>query len=80
LPIRAAVVWLDQMQRQPDIVDGLSSLARRAVDEGCELNQFMEAAWDAYVAARPGLREHLEDLKVLAGIEEMRRRGLVPEA
>lgn len=45
-----------------------------------ELEAWMQAAWSAYVDARPGLREHLEDMQMMAQITAMRQRGRVGQA
>jgi hypothetical protein len=37
----------------------------------------MQAAWAACLESRPGLREHLADLELMARVTEMRNRGLV---
>jgi hypothetical protein len=62
------------------LADQLGEVARRAIDDGYDLDKFMQAAWSAYVESRPGLREHLEELRVIAGLDEMRKRGLVGTA
>jgi hypothetical protein len=69
------------MTHQPDIDrEQLGDVARKAIDDGYDLDSFMKAAWTAYVDSRPGLREELEEKRVIAGLVEMRKRGLVPTA
>lgn len=45
-----------------------------------DLDSFMRAAWMAFVEARPGLRERLEELRFLAELESLREQGRIPEA
>jgi hypothetical protein len=67
------------MRTGPD-PDTLARAAEAAVAEGIELDEFMSAAWNAYLDARPGVRAALEEAHVRAQLEALRRRGLVGEA
>jgi hypothetical protein len=62
----------------------LSSLLSRAgeiaASMGMELDTWMRAAWSAYVDAKPGLREHLEDMHLLAELEALRQSGKIGQA
>jgi len=40
-------------------------------------DSFVRGAWAAYLDARPGMREHLEDLQLKAQLEELRRDGRI---
>jgi hypothetical protein len=40
----------------------------------------MSSAWTAYLAARPGMREHLEDLALRNQLEEVRKSGRMAKA
>ena len=40
-------------------------------------DSFVRGAWAAYLDARPGMREHLEDLQLRAQLEELRRDGRI---
>ena len=40
----------------------------------------MSAAWNAYLDARPGLRQQLEDKQLKAQLRKLRKRGLVGQA
>ena len=50
------------------------------VEHGLDLDAFMHGAWSAYVEARPGMREHLEDLKLRARLDELRESGRIARA
>jgi hypothetical protein len=58
----------------------LSRAARMCADYGLDLDVFMKGAWAAYMDARPGLREHLEDVQLRGQLDEMRRAGRLGEA
>lgn len=51
-----------------------------AASMGLELDAWMRAAWSAYVDARPGLREHIEDMQLIAQISELRQNGRIGQA
>jgi hypothetical protein len=55
-------------------------LAQAADVADVDLDAFMHAAWAAYVDARPGLRERLEELRLTAQLEALRERGEMPQA
>jgi len=62
----------------------LSTLLERAAavaaSMGVDLDNWMKAAWSAYVDARPGLREHLEDMQLIAQLEALRKTGRIGQA
>jgi hypothetical protein len=53
----------------------LAHAAAAAARDGIELETFMDAAWSAFVDARPGLRDILDQLQVVAHLERMRQEG-----
>lgn len=57
----------------------LLALAASAAGDS-DLDAFMRAAWSAFVEARPGLRERLEELRFLSELESLREQGRIPEA
>ena len=63
-----------------DVVQLLRRAAQLAAERGVDTELFMQAAWMAYLEARPGLREELEDKELLTQIEMLRQRGLVAVA
>lgn len=48
----------------------------------CEVDAeaFLRSAWAAYFEAHPGLREHLEQLQLMADIEQLRKSGRIAQA
>ena len=66
--------WQTQLNQQ------LTAAAHVAIDEELDLNAFLRNAWVAYVEARPGMREHLEDVRIRAELEEMRGKGQIATA
>jgi hypothetical protein len=60
--------------------DMLTQAASLCADHGVDLEQFMKGAWSAYLEAKPGMREELEDMQLRAQLEALRKRGEMPEA
>ena len=60
--------------------DLLRKAAALAVANGVTLDAFADAAWQAILEAKPGLREELELRALAAQIGELRERGLVGSA
>jgi hypothetical protein len=58
----------------------LLEAAAQAAELDIDLDTFMKSAWQAYMEARPGLREHLEDLQLVAQIEALRGAGRIAKA
>ena len=58
----------------------LDKAAKIAAANGLEGELFKRAAWNAYLDARPGLRQELEDKQLRAQLRKLRKRGLVGEA
>lgn len=58
----------------------LLEAARGAVERGTSLEDWMAEAWNAFMEARPGLREQLADLQLRAQLEELRTAGRIGEA
>ena len=54
--------------------------AQISVERDVDLEDFMTAAWEAYVDARPGFRDHLEFQHTLEEIAKLRRLGKVGQA
>ena len=54
-------------------------LLRRAAKLAGELDSdaFMQAAWQAYLDERPGLREALEDKELRVQLKKLRKKGLI---
>jgi hypothetical protein len=58
----------------------LAQAAQLCVEHGVDLDNFMKGAWSAYVEARPGMREHLEEVQLRDQLTELRRLGRLGEA
>lgn len=58
----------------------LKSAAALAAALGVDLDPWMREAWSAYVDARPGLREHIEDMQLIAQITALRQSGRIGQA
>jgi len=57
-------------------------LLRRAAKLAGEVDSdtFMQAAWQAYLDERPGLREALEDKELRTQLKKLRKKGLIGQA
>lgn len=58
----------------------LAKAAELAARDELDANAFMEAAWDAYLDARPGLREELATKELKKELKKLRKQGLVASA
>jgi hypothetical protein len=58
----------------------LTQAATLCIQHGIELEAYMSGAWAAYVDARPGLRNQLEEQHLRDQLEELRRLGRIAKA
>lgn len=58
----------------------LAQAAALCVQHGADLDNFMKGAWSAYVEARPGMRDFLEEMQLRDQLEEIRKLGRMGEA
>jgi len=58
----------------------LAEAAALCVEEGVDVDAFIRGAWSAYVEARPGMRDYLEELQLRDQLEEIRKAGRMGEA
>lgn len=70
----------DQNPSHAAVGDLLAQAAARCVEQGLDLEAFLQGAWTAYLEARPGLREHLEELRLRQQLEEIREAGRMAQA
>ena len=63
-----------------ELGDLLIRAAILCVEQGLDVETFMKGAWSAYVEARPGMRDQLEEMQLIAQLEELRRLGRMGEA
>ena len=80
-PDRAPVEESDE--RSPwhtEVGDLLAQAAILCVQHGLDVDTFMKGAWSAYVEARPGMRDYLEEMQLRNQLDELRKLGRVGEA
>jgi hypothetical protein len=58
----------------------LAQAAELGARHGVDADAFMKGAWAAYIDARPGLREQLEEMQLKTQLEELRKLGRIGEA
>jgi hypothetical protein len=58
----------------------LSQAAALCIEHGIDLDAYMSGAWAAYVEARPGMRDQLEEAQLRAQLEELRKLGRLASA
>ena len=63
-----------------EVGDLLAEAALLSVENGLDVDAFMKGAWSAYIEARPGLRDYLEEMQLRNQLEEIRKLGRMGEA
>lgn len=58
----------------------LSHAAQLCVEQGIDLESFLKGAWSAYVEARPGMRDYLEEMQLRDQLDEIRKLGQMAQA
>jgi hypothetical protein len=58
----------------------LTRAAELAAEQGLDTEVFMNAAWEACLESRPGLREKLVDKELKAQLRKLRKKGLIGQA
>lgn len=82
-PIRSVPPPVSDPGVPADVVaigDLLAQAAALCVQQGLDVDTFMRGAWAAYVEARPGLRDYLEEMQLLSQLDELRKLGRMGEA
>lgn len=75
------MLLLRSMSNNRDDTEGLlRRAAESAASEGIASDEFVTAAWQAYLAAHPGMREQLEDKALRSELKKLRKRGLIASA
>jgi len=69
-----------QQPWQREVGDLLAQAALLCVENGLDVDAFMKGAWSAYIEARPGLRDYLEEMQLRNQLEELRKLGRMGEA
>lgn len=65
---------------QVEVGQLLQRAAALCIEHGLEIDAFMSGAWSAYIEARPGMREQLEEAQLRNQLDEIRRLGRMAEA
>jgi hypothetical protein len=63
-----------------EVGDLLAKAALECIAHGVDIDAFMRGAWSAYVEARPGLKEYLEELQLRSQLDEIRKAGQMAKA
>jgi len=58
----------------------LTQAAAICVEQGVDVDTFMKGAWSAYVEARPGMRDYLEEIQLRDQLDEIRKAGRMGQA
>ena len=67
-------------QWHSEVGDLLAQAAILCVANGLDVDTFMKGAWSAYVEARPGLKDYIEEMQLRNQLEEIRKLGRMGEA
>lgn len=70
----------DTKSWQAEVSELLARAAQLCVEHGVDVEPFVHGAYSAYVEARPGMREFLEELHLRAALEQMRDAGRIASA
>jgi hypothetical protein len=70
----------ERPQWHTEVGDLLAQAAILCVQHGLDVDTFMKGAWSAYVEARPGMRDYLEEMQLRNQLDELRKLGRVGEA
>jgi hypothetical protein len=82
-PVEALETDAVEAPRQPwqaEVGELLSAAAALCVEHDVDVDHFMRGAWSSYLEARPGMREHLEEMQLRDQLEEIRKAGRIGQA
>ena len=65
---------------QGEVSELLVRAAQLCIEHGIDVDPFIRGAYSAYVDARPGMREYLEELQLRQTLEQLRDAGRIAEA
>lgn len=63
-----------------EVGDLLAEAAMLCVQHGLDVESFMKGAWSAYIEARPGLRDYLEEMQLRSQLDELRKLDRIGKA
>jgi hypothetical protein len=66
--------WASRLDRH------LAQAAKAAAEHGVPPEVFSAAAWHAYLHASPALAQHIEQMQLMASLEELRNSGRLGKA
>ncbi|HEY5950505.1 MAG TPA: hypothetical protein VIV40_33670 [Kofleriaceae bacterium] len=69
-----------QKSWQNQVSELLARAARLCVDNNVDMDPFIRGAYSAYLEARPGMREYLEELQLKETLQAMREGGKIATA
>lgn len=58
----------------------IAKAAALSVERGDDLDAWMRSVWNAYMEARPGYKEFLEEQQLKSQLEELRQAGKLASA
>lgn len=71
---------LDAMSSAGELTELLARAGTLAASMGVNLDSWMKQAWSAYVDAQPGLREHIEEMQLVAQLNALRESGRIAQS
>ena len=71
---------IDEGTWETEVGDLLAQAAILCVRHGLDVDAYMKGAWTAYVEARPGLRDYIEEMQLRHQLDEMRKNGRMGRA
>lgn len=71
---------LDAMNSAGELSELLARAGALAASLGVNMDNWMKEAWSAYVDAQPGLREHIEDMQLIAQLNSLRESGKIAQS
>jgi hypothetical protein len=80
IEIQAETSQSIQLPWHAEVGQFLTHAAELCVEHGVDLDAFMKGAWSAYVEARPGMRDYLEEMQLRNQLDEIRKSGGMGEA
>jgi hypothetical protein len=79
-PNEAITEPIDGMPWHTEVGQFLTQAAELCVEHGVDLDGFLRGAWSAYLEARPGMRDYLEEMQLRDQLDEMRKLGQMGQA
>ena len=71
---------VEAMPWHAEVGQFLTQAAELCVEHGVDLESFMKGAWSAYLEARPGMRDYLEEMQLRDQLDEIRKLGHMGQA